>query len=388
MAGKTVVILGAGTGGLIAAHRLRRALDKQHRIVLVDQTPFYSFPNSFTRIMVGRRSSGQASRDIRRLEKKGIEVAIAGVTKIDPDNKRVLLSTGQRSYDYLIIALGAQFSAEEVPGLNRAWTFYHLDGAEGLRDELASFESGRIAVVVSRFPYACPTAPFEGAFLIEEYLRKRKKRDGADIHIYTPEKDPFEAAGPEISERIRAHLAEREIGFSGGATIKSVNHQKGVLNFEAVEDEAAPSEEFDMLVATPVYRVPDVLIESGFAVEGGWVPTERETMITNFEDVYCIGDAARIETPSGRHLPKTGVFAHGEAEVVSRNITAEITGGQPIWAFGGQGAWFMETGSGSAAYIKGDFFAEPAFEVEMRGPNWFWSVAKSGFERIWMWRWF
>ncbi len=37
MAAKTVLILGGGTGGLVAASRLRRMLDKKNRIVLVDQ---------------------------------------------------------------------------------------------------------------------------------------------------------------------------------------------------------------------------------------------------------------------------------------------------------------------------------------------------------------
>ena len=35
---KTIVILGGGVGGLVAANRLRRLLNREHRIVLVDRS--------------------------------------------------------------------------------------------------------------------------------------------------------------------------------------------------------------------------------------------------------------------------------------------------------------------------------------------------------------
>lgn len=270
-----------------------------------------------------------------------------------------------------------------MPGLNKAYTYYHVDGAEGLRDKLAEFEGGRVAVVVSGLPYVCPAAPYEGALLLEDHFRKKKMRDRVELHVYTPEAAPLPVAGPEIGEQAQALLESRGIGFSGGVTPKSVNHATGQVNFGDGSEAA-----FDLLVATPIHRVPDALVASGFAVEGGWVPVERETLITNFEDVYCIGDAGQIMLECGLPLPKAGVFAHGESEVVCRNIAAEIRGGPPIWAFGGQGAFFLETGGGKAAYISGDFYAEPMPDLKMRDPSRFWGLAKSGFERVWLYRWF
>ena len=87
-------------------------------------------------------------------------------------------------------------------------------------------------------------------------------------------------------------------------------------------------------------------------------------------------------------LPKAGVFAHGEAEVVARNLAAEVEGGQPRWTFGGQGACFLETGYGKAAYATGRFFAEPDPAVDLRPPSFPWHWGKVGFERMWPWRWF
>ena len=299
MSGKTVLILGAGTGGLVTAHRLRRTLNKEHRVVLVDRSPIYSFAAAYTGVMLGRRTAARISRDLRKLDKKGIEFVIGEVVKIEPERNTVVLDRDELRYDYLVIALGAQFSSEEVPGLNKAYTYYHVDGAEGLRDKLTEFEGGRVAVVVSGLPYVYPAAPYEGALLLEDHFRKKKMRDRVELHVYTPEAALLPVAGPEIGEQALALLESRGIGFSGGVTPKSVNHATGQINFDDGSDAA-----FDLLVATPIHRVPDALVASGFAVEGGWVPVERETLITNFEDVYCIGDAGQIMLECGLPLPK------------------------------------------------------------------------------------
>ncbi|HUF53879.1 MAG TPA: FAD/NAD(P)-binding oxidoreductase [Dehalococcoidia bacterium] len=383
MAGKTVVVLGAGTGGLVAANRLRRMLDKGHRVVLIDRSPVYTFAPSLTWVMLGERTVPQISRDLRKLEKKGIEFKAAEVTGFDFDNKRVLLSTGQVVYDYLVVSLGVDYMAEDVPGLHRAWSFYHADGAEGLRDALKEFRGGRVAVVVPSLPYRCPPAPYEGAMMLEHHFRKRKVRGEVEITVITPEGQPLLAAGEEVGERILDLLKERSIGFSGGRTAKSVNQEKRLVNFAEGEPEG-----FDLLIATPVHKLPGVVVETPLVNGGGWIPVDRETMQTAVPDVYAIGDVTMIPLANGHYLPKAGVFAHGEAEVVARNLASEIAGKEPIWAYGGQGACFLETGGGRGAYVTGRFYAEPDPEVALRTPGRMWHWAKLGFERVWLWRWF
>ncbi|MEX0684107.1 MAG: FAD/NAD(P)-binding oxidoreductase [Dehalococcoidia bacterium] len=383
MPGKTVVVLGAGVGGLVAANRLRRMLPKEHRVVLVDRSPVYTFAPSLTWLMLGQRSLGRITRDLRKLEKKGIEFKTAEVSGFDFAHKQIQTTAGDLAYDYLIVALGVDYSAEEVPGLHRAWTFYHSEGSEGLREALPQFKGGRIAVCVPSLPCRCPPAPYEGAMLLEHWFRERKMRDDVEIHIYTPEARPIIGAGQEVGERILELLAKRNIGFTGGVSLKSVNQDKRVMNFAD-----GSHVDFDMLIATPVHKLPNVLAGTALVNGGAWVPVDRETLGTAVADVYAIGDVTMVPLANGTFLPKAGVFAHGEAEVVARNLAAEIAGNQPIWAYGGQGACFMETGGGRGAYITGHFFAEPEPNVQLRNPGRFWHWAKVGFERLWLWRWF
>ena len=44
--GKTVLILGGGIGGVVATSKLRRALSREHRIVLVSKPPriYFNLP--------------------------------------------------------------------------------------------------------------------------------------------------------------------------------------------------------------------------------------------------------------------------------------------------------------------------------------------------------
>ena len=207
-------------------------------------------------------------------------------------------------------------------------------------------------------------------------------RDTSEICIYTPESSPISSAGEPTGAKVRALLDERGIGFSGGVNLKSVNHEKKLINFH----DADPTP-FDLLISTPVHRVAKVLADGNLLGADGWVAVNPEQLNTAAEDVYAIGDCASVPMPNGEMLPKSGVFAHGQAEVVARNLTAEIGGRDPIWAFGGQGACFMETGGGKAAYIVGDYFEDPP-QIRFQGPSRFRHWAKVGFERVWLWRWF
>lgn len=383
MAGKTVAVLGGGIGGVVVANRLRRLLGREHRVALVDRSPIHSFPPSFLWVMLSRRDPGRISRDLSRLRRKGIDFICSEVKGIDLEGRQVVLQKGELTWDYLVVALGAQYSAQEIPGLGTAFTYYTLEGADGLREELEGFKAGRIVIVVSSLPYRCPAAPYEGALLLDDHFRRRRLRDQVEISLYTPEPFPLPVAGEALGEQVIEMLRSRGIGFHPQMRLKSVDPRSRRLSFQ--DGAEAP---YDLLIATPVHRVPDVVCEAGLAQQGGWVPVDRETLATQFEGVYALGDITHIPLAHGLPLPKAGVFAHGEAEVVARNIAAEIKGLGERWAFGGEGACFLETELNRAAYAEGRFFAEPTPQVKLYPPGVLRHWAKVGFERLWLWRWF
>jgi sulfide:quinone oxidoreductase len=47
---------------------------------------------------------------------------------------------------------------------------------------------------------------------------------------------------------------------------------------------------------------------------------------------------------------------------------------------------FIEAGGGRAGIGKGNFYAEPTPQVELRGPNLFWHAGKILYEKYWLYR--
>src|SRR3989337_3069003 len=200
MAGKTVAILGGGVGGLVAANRLRRLLPREHRVVLVDRNVWHSFAPAYTSVMLGQKVAEQISRDLRRLDRKGIDFIPAEISGIDLSHRTVHLSGQELTYDYLLLAMGAQDSPGDIAGLATAYTYYPLEGAEALREELAGFKSGRIAIVVPGLPYKCPAAPYEGALLLGYYYRRARLRSDVELRLFTPEPAPLPVAGNAVGQ--------------------------------------------------------------------------------------------------------------------------------------------------------------------------------------------
>jgi sulfide:quinone oxidoreductase len=113
-----IVIVGAGTGGMPAAYELRAALDRSHRITVVNSVPDFQFVPSNPWVAVGWRDREAVTFPIApRLAKKGIDFVAQRVQRIDaPANTLELADGSQLGYDYLVLTTGPKLAFDEVPG--------------------------------------------------------------------------------------------------------------------------------------------------------------------------------------------------------------------------------------------------------------------------------
>lgn len=380
MDAQTILILGGGVGGLVAARELRRRLPRSHRIVLVEREADHVFAPSLLWLMTGARRPEAIRRPLQRIERRGVELLRGEVSGLDPVQRTAIIDGRPVRADFVIVALGAELAPESVPGLPESGhNLYTSAGAESLRDALGALQTGRVAVLTASPVYKCPAAPYEAAMLIDDFFRRAGRRGSVQLSLYAAEAAPMATAGPDISAGLRAMLAEKQIEYRPEHQVTSV-----VGTLRRLEFGNGASADFDLLAFVPPHRAPRVVRESPLASPSGWIAVDRTTMETSFPGVFALGDVATIPLAMGKPLPKAGVFAHAQAEVVARNIVRQITGrGEPA-RFDGHGACFVETGAGRAAYGDGDFYAEPVPDVKMRPPSRRGHWGKVLFEKSWL----
>jgi sulfide:quinone oxidoreductase len=380
----TVVILGGGIGGLVASNILADRLGERAEIKVIDRKGFFQFPPSYPWVMLGQREPDQVQRELISLKKKGIAVVRGEVSEIDLERRSVTVDGSTHPYDYLIIALGAEYAPERIPGLvDLSHNIYDLESAVRCREALAGFSGGTVAVGVASVPFKCPAAPYETALLIQHHFKQRGLDAKVRVEFFTPEGLPLPAAGPDIGNGALELLRSRGLEARFKAKLQEVRPG------EALFDDGSTLA-FDLLIAVPPHACPRVVQEAGLTDETGWVPVDPGSMRTKRAGVFAIGDITSVPTPSGfvPFLPKAGVFAHGQAGVVAHNIAAEITGRGKLKSWDGAGACFLMTGGAQAAFVKGTWFAEPRPEVRYSPPSRVQYMQRVLFEKYWMHHWF
>lgn len=384
MAVRTVLVLGGGIGGVVAATELRKLLPAEHRVILIERSGHHVFWPSLLWLMTGTRKAKDVARDFAPLERRGIEVVQGTIAAIDPSERAVVVGDRTICADAVVIALGAELVPEHVSGLAESgFNFFTTDGAERLYAALQSVQGGRIVVLIAQTPFKCPAAPYEAAFLIDHYLRKHHLRQSVEVAVYAAEAAPMAVAGPTVSGAVVDLMAAREIAYRPNERVLSVDPASQRLRFESGEEA-----DYSLLAAVPPHRVPTVLQEAGLAPEGGWVTVDRATCETPHSNVFAIGDATGIPLVMGKPLPKAGVFAHAQAEAVAHTVAARLLGQGAERTFTGHGECFLELGGGVAAFARGNFYAEPRPDVRLYRPGRHWHAAKVAFERAWWQRYF
>ena len=364
--GKRILILGAGFGGLTAANLLQKNLSSfspsvEYQITIIDQKDYFMMGLVNLWILSGIRTFKDSKIDLNRLENKGIIYLNDKVTGIDVASKTVTIresSNLKLKYDYLIIALGTEYSFEEINGFreNGGFNLYDAEQVTKLRERVLSLKKGTIAICITSIPYKCPPAPYEASLLINDILVKNGTRDSIDIHIYTPTPISLPIAGAKVSQDVTNLLNHSHINFH------PLHKIKAVLNMEKIEFENGNWANYDLLIGIPSHKIPEVIRNSGLITHGqNWINADKFSLRTDFENVFAIGDVTEIKVNENVAIPKAGVFAEAQAKVVSQQIVDDIKNDknkQSSSRFDGKGFCFMEVGNGKAGYIAVDFYHE------------------------------
>lgn len=379
---KRVVVLGGGIGGQVVSNLVRRRASRDTEVTLVDRSDTFSFPPSFLWLVTGERSVEKITRPLSRLERKGIRFIRGAIETVNINERKVIVNGSEIPFDYLVICLGAELNQNGFAGFSEvAHQFYSVDGAMRLREELNRFKGGEILFMISSLPYKCPAAPYECALVTEAILRRRGLREKCKLVFVTPEPFPLPVAGEGVGRIVMGMLEKRGISF--------LNKRQPVridAGGREVELEDGMRIGFDLLIGIPPHRAPRALAGSGLTNEAGWIPVDGRRFEVA-ECVFAIGDVTANKLKNGTLLPKAGVFAHYQGEVVADAIVRGISGEKSERTFNGEGSCFLEVAPGRAAFATGNFYADPAPAVEVKPPSVFHHWSKVFFEWNWLRTW-
>src|SRR3972149_5117912 len=100
---RTALVIGGGIGGIVAANRLRKALPRPDRVVLVEREEQHVFQPSLLWVMTGARDPRAVARPLRRMVREGVDIVSGVVTSLDADRRAALLGDRVISGDAMSI---------------------------------------------------------------------------------------------------------------------------------------------------------------------------------------------------------------------------------------------------------------------------------------------
>ena len=363
---KQLLIIGAGTGGLMVANFVARDLAREIAngdvsVTLVGEHDEYTYQPGFLYVAFDLMRPAQLIRPLSELLAPGVEFVHDRAVRIATDVQHVELAAGEAlPYDFLVIATGSGLNLAEIPGLEAGghW-FYTLEGALKLRDTLRAFQGGRIVLTVG-VPHKCPVAPLEFTLMLEEWTHQRGIRDKVEI-VYTYPLGRTHSI-QAVADWVTPKLEQRGVRIETFFNMESVEPDKKVVHSMEGTDLS-----YDILVSTPPHQGAELGAASGLTDSGRWYPTDRYRLqLEGRDNVFVLGDATNLP------ISKAGSVAHFEAEVLADNLVGLLTEGSPLaYHYNGRAFCFIESGLDRATFISFDYRNPPNVPEPTGAVHWF-----------------
>lgn len=351
---KKLLVLGAGTAGTMMVNKLRKTLNGDWSITIVDQEETHYYQPGFLFLPFGIYSPSDVIKPRRDYIPHGVELIVSPIERIEPDHNRVRLEGGVTlDYDLLIIATGTTPQPEENEGMlgpgwrNNVFDFYTFEGAKALARFLRTWEGGRLVLNVAEMPIKCPVAPLEFLMLADWYFHQRGIREKVEIEYVTPLDGAF--TRPIASGILGDILKRKNIEVTTEFGLGEVDTERNVI--ASFDEQEVP---YDLLVAVPTNMGAPVIGESGMGNEFNYVPTDKHTLRSlKWDNVFVIGDATDLPAS------KAGSVAHFQADVLADNLLRVMDGAEPEPGFDGHANCFIESGFGKGILIDFNYEVEP-----------------------------
>jgi len=318
-----IVVVGGSAAGVTAAVTARRHYPTKS-VLLVRKEKQVLIPCGIPYIFGTVGSPDKNLIPDAVLEKEQVELLLAEVTAINREQKKLVTSSEEVSYDRLIIATGSLPSVPPIPGANLEGVFPILKDVEYLRRMQEGLKMARDVVVVG------------GGFIGIEFADEIRKNGGKTITIIevTPhclslsydEEFCIEAEQALLANGIRILSGAKVTGFAGNDRVTGVK----LANGETLKADA-------VILGTGSRAQAELGKAAGLRMGAtGAIEVDR-TMRTSDRHVFACGDCAeKVSFFGGGHSTlKLASVATLEARIAGANlfgVTRENPGTVGCWS--------------------------------------------------------
>ena len=335
-----VVILGGGFGGLWAAKRLAQApVD----VLLIDRRNHHVFSPLLYQVATAGLSPGDIASPIRWVLRKqtNLKVWLAEAVSIDVTSKTVRLSDGDVTYDHLIVAAGSRptyFGHDD-------WAA-HARGLKTMEDAIAIRQQVLVAFeraererdreiqrrLLTFVVIGGGATGVELAGALAEISRHALAHEFRAIHPETARvilieggPDVLATYVPELSGFARRALEQLGVAVWTGTRVTSIEPGVVRMGTETLQAET-------VLWAAGVSAAPIGATLGAPLDRAGRVLVNPDLTIPGRDDVYVVGDMAKLDGPDGQPLPGVSQVAMQQAKWAAENILRTLEG-QPRTSF-------------------------------------------------------
>jgi NADH dehydrogenase len=337
MARPRIVIVGAGFGGLSAAHCLAGA---DADVMVIDRRNYHLFQPLLYQVATAGLSPAQIASPIRGILHRAanVHVMLGSVTAVDKERRVVAADDREVPYDYLVVATGARHSyfghddwERVAPGLKK------IDDATLIRRRiLTAFERAEQArdaearrrfltfVVIGGGPTGVEMA---GAIAELAHVALRddfRTINPRDARIVLVEAGPrvLPAFPPRLSESALRSLERLHVDVRLGTAVSQCDESGVVIGDQRLE--AAT-----LIWAAGVTASSAAKRLGAQSDRVGRVKVGPDLSLPGHPEIFVIGDTADAVDGNGQPLPGLAPVAKQQGAYVARLLRAKLKGAAP-----------------------------------------------------------
>ncbi|WAA09959.1 NAD(P)/FAD-dependent oxidoreductase [Fervidibacillus albus] len=340
-----IVVLGGGYGGLQTVVKLQKSIrENDAEIILVNNHPYHYETTWLHEAAAGTLQPDRVRYSIEDIiHPRKVQFIQDTVEKIIPEEKKVQLGSKELSYDYLVVALGAEVETFGIQGLKEhALTISNLNSArkinEHIEKEFSTYQAEK-EKVDERLSIVVGGAGFTGIEFLGELVNRIPKLcadhqiDPQKVKIYCVEAAPTVLPGfdPELVEYAKKVLEKKGVEFYIGTPIKECTKEGVLVDKGNGETELIQA---NTVVWAAGVRGNSVIEKSGFENVRARVAVDPHLRAPGYQDVFIIGDCSAVmNKETNRPYPPTAQIAMQQGKLVAKNIKNLLQGNNDLETF-------------------------------------------------------